>query len=40
MKKIKDLNLDMSLLLELVNSEYISDDMGNEIEVEIKRREK
>ena len=40
MKKIKDLNLDISLLLELVKSKYISDEMRNEIEVEIKQREK
>lgn len=36
--KIK--NLDLLSLLEIINVKYISDDLRNEVELEIKRREK
>lgn len=36
--KIKELNL--LSLLEIVNVKYISDDLRNEVELEIKQREK
>lgn len=36
--KIKD--LDLVSLLDIVNVKYISDELKNEVEMEIKRREK
>ena len=38
MSKIKD--LDLVSLLDIVNVKYISDELKNEVEMEIKRREK